>query len=116
MSKSPFEGLLSALTRQRGVLGSMVVAEADGIIVDSNLQIGLKGNVVAALAASLYRKARHSASAAGFGNAAFLQLEAERGHVCAVGRNELVIVTVAESRANVGLIRVEMMRALGQLG
>ena len=116
MSRSPFEAVLSALTRQRGVLGSMIVSEADGIIVDSNLQIGVKGKVVAALAASLYRKARHSAAAAGFGNAAFLQLEAEKGHVCAVGRNELVIVTVAESRANLGLIRVEMMRSLGQLG
>lgn len=112
---SPFEAVLSALTRQRGVLGSMVVSEDDGIIVDSNLQIGVKGKVVAALAASLYRKARQSASAAGFGNAGFLQLEAERGHVCAAGRNDLVIVTVAESRANVGLIRVEMMRAVATL-
>ncbi len=65
MSATPFAEVLAALTRQRGVLGSMVVSEADGIVVDSNLQIGVKGNVVAALAASLYRKARLSAGAAG---------------------------------------------------
>jgi predicted regulator of Ras-like GTPase activity (Roadblock/LC7/MglB family) len=94
----------------------MVVSEADGIIVDSNLQIGVKGNVVAALAASLYRKARLSAQAAGLGTAAFLQLEAQRGRVCAVGRGDLLLVTVAESRANVGLIRVELMRAAEVLG
>jgi predicted regulator of Ras-like GTPase activity (Roadblock/LC7/MglB family) len=116
VSATPFTDTLASLTRQRGVLGSMVVSEADGIIVDSNLQIGIKGNTVAALAASLYRKARLSAQAAGLGTAAFLQLEAQRGRVCAVGRGDLLLVTVAESRANVGLIRVEMLRAAEILG
>ena len=113
---SPFAELLAGLVRQRGVLGSMVVSESDGIVVDSNLQIGLRGPAVAALAASLYRKARLSAEAAGFGECAFLQLEAEQGRVCAVGRNDLVLVAVAEPRANVGLIRVEMLRAVGAFG
>ena len=114
--KSPFGDVLASLIRQRGVVGSMVVSESDGIIVDSNLQIGVKGPVVAALTASLYRKARLSSEAAGYGVASFLQLEAEQGRVCAVGRNDLVLVAVADSRANVGLIRVEMLRALGTLG
>jgi predicted regulator of Ras-like GTPase activity (Roadblock/LC7/MglB family) len=108
---SPFLALLTALTRQRGVMGSMVVGEGDGIIVDSNLQLGVKGNTVAALAASLYRKARLSAEAAGLGAVLFLRLEAERGHIFAAGRGELVLVTVAGERANVGLIRVEMLKA-----
>jgi predicted regulator of Ras-like GTPase activity (Roadblock/LC7/MglB family) len=116
MSASPFTGVLQALIRQRGVVGSMVVSESDGIIVDSNLQIGVRGPVVAALAASLYRKARMSAEAAGFGAATFVQLEAERGRVCAAGRNDLVFVAVAEARANVGLIRVELLKALESLG
>jgi predicted regulator of Ras-like GTPase activity (Roadblock/LC7/MglB family) len=114
--RSPFAVLLHALIRQRGVLGSMVVSESDGIIVDSNLQIGVRGPVVAALAASLFRKARLSAEAAGFGGATFLQLEAEHGRVCAVGRGDLVIVVVAEQRANVGLIRVELLKGLESLG
>jgi predicted regulator of Ras-like GTPase activity (Roadblock/LC7/MglB family) len=33
-----------------------------------------------------------------------------------VGRNDLVLVAVAEPRANVGLIRVEMLRAVGAFG
>ena len=114
--RSPFTGILQSLIRQRGVTGSMVVSESDGIIVDSNLQIGVRGPVVAALAASLFRKARMSAEAAGFGGATFLQLEAEHGRVCAVGRNDLVLVAVAEARSNVGLIRVELLKALEQLG
>ena len=112
---SPFSEILGVLIRQRGVLGSMVVSESDGIIVDSNLQIGVRGQAVAALTASLFRKARLSARAAGLGEAAFLQLEAENGRICAAGRDDLVLVTVSEARANVGLIRVEMLKALGTL-
>jgi predicted regulator of Ras-like GTPase activity (Roadblock/LC7/MglB family) len=108
---SPFLAILTALTRQRGVLGSMVVGEGDGIIVDSNLQIGLRGPAVAALAASLYRKARLASAAAGLGAVQVLRLEADRGHIFVAGREELVLVTVAAERANVGLIRVEMLKA-----
>ena len=109
---SPFAPILGSLVKQRGVLGSMIVSESDGIIIDSQLQLGVRGNVVAALTASLYRKARLSSAAAGFGDAGFLQLEAEEGRVCAIGRDDLLLVTMAEARANVGLIRVEMLRAL----
>ncbi len=115
MSGSPFAAPLAALARQRGVVGAMVVSEDDGLMVDSNLQIGVRGTAVAALTASLYRKARLAAEASRFGGTSFLQLAAERGHVCAVGRDGLVLVAVAELRANVGLIRVEMLRALDVL-
>ena len=113
--RSPFGDMLASLIRQRGVLGSMVVDERDGIVVDSNLSIGVQGPVVAALAASLYRKTRQAAMAAELGETAFLQLEAEHGRLCVVGRGDLVVVVVAEARANVGLIRVELLRALETL-
>ena len=112
---SPFNDLLDAVVRHRGVIGGMVVGEADGIIIDSNLQIGLRGEVVAALAASLFRRARLAAQTSGYGDATFLQLEAEEGRVCVAGRNELVLVAVAEPRANVGLIRVELLKGIETL-
>jgi predicted regulator of Ras-like GTPase activity (Roadblock/LC7/MglB family) len=112
---SPFSAALAALIRHRGVKGCMVVGETDGLIVDSNLQIGVNGMTFAALTASLFRKARRSAQAAGFGDAAFLELDAENGRVCAVGRNELVLVVVAEQRVNVGLMRVEMLKVAESL-
>ena len=113
--RSPFAAILQSLTRMRGVRASLVIDENDGIVVDSNLQIGQDGDKVAALAASLYRKARLSALAARLGTATFMQLEAERGRICAAGRNDLVLVVVADPAANVGLIRVEMMKAAGAL-
>jgi predicted regulator of Ras-like GTPase activity (Roadblock/LC7/MglB family) len=107
--------MLGALTRQRGVTAALVVSEQDGIVVESNLRIGQTGDKVAALAASLYRKARLSAGAAGMGAVSFMQLEAPGGRICAVGRGELVIVVVAESGVNVGLVRVELLRAAARL-
>jgi predicted regulator of Ras-like GTPase activity (Roadblock/LC7/MglB family) len=111
----PFEGVLAALIRQRGVTGSLVVSERDGIVVDAVLQVGVRGDVVAALAASLYRRARLAAGVAGFGETTFMQLEAERGRICAVGRNDLVLVSVADPGANIGLIRMEMLKGLEAL-
>ena len=109
---SQFTGMLQAIIRHRGVTGCMVVGQGDGLIVDSSLQIGVNGNAFAALTASLYCKAQKASTAAGFGETGFFELAADGGRVCAAGRNELVLVVIAESRVNVGLIRVEMLRAL----
>ena len=108
--------MLESLARQRGVQASLIVSESDGLIIDANLRFGQDGDRIAALAASLYRKARLSAGAAWLGAVAFLQLDAERGRICvAGGRGDLIIVVVAEPAANVGLIRVELLKAVDQL-
>ena len=112
---SPFTAMLDTLSRQRGVTAALVVSEQDGIVIDSNLQIGQQGDRVAALAASLYRKARLSARAAGMGAVSFMQLEAPKGRLCAVGAGELVLVVVAASAVNVGLVRVELLQAAAEL-
>src|SRR5919108_6317241 len=112
---SPFGELLSALIRQRGVLGCLVVGESDGLVVDANVQVGIQANALAALAAALYRKTRLCSQAAGLGTVAFLQLEAERGHICAAGRDGLVLVTFAEPRAHIGLVRAAMLQSVEAL-
>lgn len=113
---TPFSPMLESLTRHRGVRASLIVSEGDGLVVDSNLRFGQDGERVAALAASVYRKARLSARAARLGSVAFLQLDAERGRICAAGgRSDLVIVVVADAAANVGLIRMELLKALETL-
>ena len=109
---SPYAPVLDDLTRQRGVRASLIVSESDGLVVESRLRFGEQEDRVAALAASIYRKARLAARAAHLGAVSFLQLDAERGRVCAAGRGDLVLVVVADSAANVGLIRVELLKAL----
>lgn len=110
-----FTRLLDAFSRQRGVRASLVVSAPDGIAIESNLQIGEDGSRVAALAASLYRKARKSATAAGLGSTGFLQLEAEDGRLCMLGGEDVILVVVTQRDANVGLVRVEMLRAAESL-
>ena len=109
---SSLREVVERLSRQRGVRASLIVSENDGLVVDSSLRFGEDGERVAALAASIYRKARLSAGAAHLGAVSFLQLDADRGRLCAVGRDDLVLVVVAEPSANVGLIRVELFKAL----
>ena len=105
----PYATLLADVNRVRGVSGSMVVDAADGLVVQAALPAGMRGGAVAALAASLYRRACRSAAAAGFGAGELMQLDAEQGRVLAVGRSGLVLVAVADLRAPVGLIRVAML-------
>lgn len=112
---APFQSVLASVMHQRGVTGCMVVDARDGVIVSSTLQFGMRGNVVAALMASLVNKARHSAAAAGLGAVAFVQLDAEQGRVCAVESADVVLVAVADLRANVALVRMAMLDARAAL-
>lgn len=113
---TPFTPVLQALSRQRGVTAALLVSERDGIIVEANTHAGMAEDRVAALTASLYRKARLSARAAGMGSVSFMQLEAPNGRLCAIGAGDLVLVIVALKSVNVGLVRVELLRAAGDLG
>ena len=112
---SAYAPLLANVTRHRGVMACLLVAEEDGIVVDGTAQVGVDTAAFAALTASLYRKAARAASSEGFGGTSFCDLEAQQGRVLAAGRNGLVVVAVAESRANLGLLRVELLKAAAGL-
>lgn len=112
---SPYVAPLAAVSRHRGIIGAMVVDAQDDIIVDATVRHGVKASTVAALGASIYRKARQSAGAAGLGDTAFLRMEAEHGHIFAAGRGGLVLIALAESSVNVGIVRLEMIRAAAGL-
>lgn len=109
---TPYAPLLTALSRQRGVLGCLVVAESEGIIIASETQVGLDGDTLAAVAAALHRAVRRSADAAGLASLRFLQLEAEGGVVCAAGRDGILLIVLADTRARVGMLRAAMTGAL----
>lgn len=112
---TPFLELLDSFARQRGVQGGLIVSERDGIVVDAHVQLGVRSSVVAALAASIYRKARLSAAAAGLGGVAYVELAASDGRLCMAGRGDLVVVLVTDVRASVGLLRAALLRALENL-
>lgn len=108
---------LDLITRVRGVRGAMLVSAEDGLIVAEQLMEGIKGSAVAALAASLAGKLRRAMGAAGTGTSVFWHLQAEQGALLVVpgggGNSEggILVVAVAEPDVNIGLVRLELLRA-----
>lgn len=112
----PFDAGLEQLTRQAGVRGALLVEREDGLVVAEALMEGLDGAALAALAASLWNRVSRAGEAAGRGAPAFARLEAERGTMLAVPAGaEMLLVAVAEPDANLGLARLELMRAAAGL-
>ncbi|MBI3981817.1 MAG: roadblock/LC7 domain-containing protein [Gemmatimonadetes bacterium] len=103
---------LDSITRIRGVHGAVLVAADDGLIVAEALMEGVRGNAVAALAASLYQRFLRATEAAGVQRPEFLHLQASQGSLLVVpAPSGVLIVAVAAADINVGLARLEMIRA-----
>jgi len=107
----PFDTIVDRLERQRGVVGVMLVGIDDGMVIAGSAGTGRDSDTAAALAASLFRRTRTASLDAGLGEARFVRLEADRGHVCATAKGEVVIVAVTSDAINLGKLRLEMLGA-----
>ena len=112
---SEFAGLVEKLGRIPGVRGAFVVSTQDGLVVDGRFNVDVRAPADAALAAKLFTRAARSVGEAGFGTVRFLQLDAEKGKMMVAGKSEaeggLILVAVADRRANPGRARLEVLRA-----
>ena len=106
-----FESIVAGLQRHQGVLGVMVVGMEDGMVIAGDAGEGRDSDTAAALAASLFRRTKAASNEAGLGDATFVRLEADGGHVCAAAKGEIAIVTVARKGINLGKLRLEMLSA-----
>jgi predicted regulator of Ras-like GTPase activity (Roadblock/LC7/MglB family) len=116
---SAYGVLLDRVNRVSGVRGSMVVALEDGLIVEEDLMVGVPGGAVAALVASIFRRARRSVETAEFGHAQFVQVEADDGLLFAAAppaMGDLLLVVIAEGWVNVGMVRLEAAKVVEALG
>ena len=112
MTAPPYGPALDLVTRVRGVRGAMLVSGDDGIVVAEQLMEGIKGSAVAALASSLAARLRRAMEAAGVGASLFWHLQAEQGALLVVPTaGGTLVVAVAEPDVNVGLVRLELLRA-----
>jgi predicted regulator of Ras-like GTPase activity (Roadblock/LC7/MglB family) len=103
---------LDRLSRIRGVRGSMYVAAEDGLAVAQLLMEDVNGRALAAFAASMARKVSGAAAATGAGRVRFVQMQASSGVLLvAIGSRDLLVAVVADPGVNVGLTRLEMIRA-----
>jgi predicted regulator of Ras-like GTPase activity (Roadblock/LC7/MglB family) len=108
---------LDLVTRVRGVRGAMLVSGDDGIVVAEQLMEGIKGAAVAALASSLAARLRRAMEAAGVGASQFWHLQCDQGGLLVVpAPSGVLIVAVAEPDVNVGLVRLELLRAAEAVG
>jgi predicted regulator of Ras-like GTPase activity (Roadblock/LC7/MglB family) len=112
MSDAPFAAALDLVTRVPGVRAAMLVSGDDGLIVAEQLMEGVKGSAVAALAASLASRLRRAMEAAGLGASLFWHLQAEQGALLVVpAASGVLVVAVTDPNVNVGLVRLELLRA-----
>jgi predicted regulator of Ras-like GTPase activity (Roadblock/LC7/MglB family) len=106
---------LDMVTRVRGVRGAMLVSAEDGLVVAEQLMEGIKGGAVAALAASLAGRLGRAMQAAGTGSSVFWHLQAEQGALLVVlgsgSSTGILVVAVAEPDVNIGLVRLELLKA-----
>lgn len=108
---------LDRVTRVRGVRGAMLVAGDDGLVIAEQLMEGIKGPAVAALAASLATRLRRAMGAAGVGDSLFWHLQCDKGALLVVfSGSGVLVVAVAEADVNVGLVRLELLRAAESVG
>lgn len=110
-----FDSVVQRLQRQHGVMGVMLVGVDDGMVIAGDAGAGRDSDTAAALAASLFRRTRMASSDAGLGDARFVRLEADRGHVCATAKGDVVIVAVTSTGINLGRLRLEMLGAVDML-
>lgn len=107
-----FRKALDSITRVRGVHGALLVAGDDGLIVAEALMEGVRGKAVAALAASLAKRTRQAMEASGTGAPHFFHMQATKGTLLIVPAPEgVLVVAIGDPRMNVGLVRLEMLRA-----
>lgn len=102
---------LDRLSRVSGVRGALIVETDAGVPVLSELAEGVPGDVIAALASSLFRRTDKAAQSADFGRLRTLQLEADVGHVIVANGGEMLVVVVADKNAQLGQLRLEAHRA-----
>ena len=105
---------LDRITRVGGVSGALLVGAEDGLVVADALMEGVRGPAVAALAASLAHRCNLVADAAEVGAVRFLHLQGADGILTILpGGNGTLLVCVGSGEMNVGLARLEMLRAVG---
>jgi len=110
-----YEVVVSQIVRQPGVIAAMLVDLQDGLAIAGADTLGADWEPVAALASSVFRRTRDASANAGLGNASFVRLEADRGHVCATASGNIVLVAVTGRNTNLGKLRLEMLSAAEQI-
>ena len=113
--KQSFDDVLDGLSRVAGVRGAMLVDAQAGVPIVAEMAEGIAGTAVAAMAASLVKRAAKASQSAKFGALRTVQLEATDGNLIVANHGEIIVVAVTRKDAQLGLVRVEIRNAMEAL-
>jgi predicted regulator of Ras-like GTPase activity (Roadblock/LC7/MglB family) len=106
--------ILNELNKTPGITGSMVVGN-DGIVIASDLESGLEGDTVGALAASITTNIQKSLDRLRTSPLSQVTIEADEAKLFFTDAGIGILVVTAEKDVNIGLIRLEIKNAVTRL-
>lgn len=106
--------ILNELNKTPGITGSMVVGN-DGIVIASDLESGLEGDTVGALAASITTNIQKSLDRLRTSPLDQVTIEADEAKLFFTDAGIGILVVTAEKDVNIGLIRLEIKNAVNRL-
>jgi predicted regulator of Ras-like GTPase activity (Roadblock/LC7/MglB family) len=104
-------GFIEHIAHAPHVRLALAVSQRDGLVVHSAGEEVKEAATVAALFASLYRRAAAVARAQNGGETRFIRFEASGGDVLASAVGTLLLVVIVRMGANLGRMRLELLRA-----
>jgi len=109
--------MLAPLATAAGVLGALVVSRDDGLVVAGSLQPEVPGPAVAALGASLARRAQSLTEVLGQPEPAVLELAGNEGTLLAApAQAGLLLVAVTSRGTDLDPVRRELLRLAERVG
>ncbi|MFQ5499684.1 MAG: roadblock/LC7 domain-containing protein [Candidatus Zixiibacteriota bacterium] len=106
--------VLSELNKTSGITGSMVVGN-DGIVIAADLATEFEGDTVGALAASISANIQKSLDRLQSSPLKQVTIEADDGKLFFTDAGLGLLVVTTEKDVNIGLIRLEIKSAVGNL-
>jgi predicted regulator of Ras-like GTPase activity (Roadblock/LC7/MglB family) len=89
-----------------------VATEHDGLTAAAVAAVDIDAEALAAFASALHKRARQASAAAGYGEVAFLAVDAGEGRLFVAGRSEMAIVVLTDGQAAAGPVRLAIRRSL----
>ena len=108
------QDILYELNGTRGIVGSLLVSD-DGMVIALDFKGEVDGDLIAALAASLVKSMRNSLGKIGQEPLTQASIEGSNGNIFLFNTGFGILVVMAESDVNIGLIRLEMRNAAGKI-
>ena len=106
---------LERLSRAGGVSVAVATQENDGLVLHAAGSEPARAPAAAALGAALFARARAAAATQEHGDVRFLRVHCAAGQLLAASAGAAIVVLIAAANANIGRIRLELLRAAGEL-